>query len=136
MNEIQYKIGFWVLILGLVTFTIMSIFTQSKLTKAIKEIEKAKDLIDSAQLTIRTIDATVLGLKTQTDLFKTELELYHQKSLKIDSALLGRERDILNKVSGIQKQVDKLQIQRKDILDLLKELPREIETKPLIPNRQ
>ncbi|MBK9109838.1 MAG: hypothetical protein IPM92_16060 [Saprospiraceae bacterium] len=133
MNERHYKIAFWVLILAMIVSTVISIFTQSKLDKAINEIKNAKVILDSAQATIRTIDVTINGLQEQTDKFKQELESFHLKSLQVDSILLNREKNILNRVSDIQSKIQQLQLQRKDILNMLKELPREIETKPLKP---
>lgn len=131
MNERHYKIAFWILILAMIVSTIISIFTQSKLNKAISEIKNAKIILDSAKATIRTIDLTINGLQEQTEKFRQDLASFHNRSMQVDSILLIREKNILNRVSDIQSKIQQLQLQRKDILNMLKELPREIETKPL-----
>lgn len=136
MNERLYKIAFWVLIIAMIISTVISIFTSSKLNKAIGEIRNAQAILDSAQATIQTIDFTIRGLQEQTDKFRLELESFHDKSLQVDSILLSREKNILNRVSDIQFKIQQLQLQRRDILNMLKELPREIETKALKPQGQ
>jgi len=135
--ELQpYKWAFWILIIALVVSVVFSIFNQSKLNMAIREIRAAKEKIDSAKAGLVNMEKMVNGLRIQTEAFDLALQQFRQQSKTVDSLILLKEKDVMYKLSGIQQQVSQLQNQRKDLHKLLKDIPRTIETKPLIPTKQ
>lgn len=135
--ELQpYKWAFWILIIALVVSVVFSIFNQSKLNLAIREIRAAKEKIDSAKAGLVNMEKMVNGLRIQTEAFELALQQFRQQSKTVDSLILLKEKDVMYKLSGIQQQVSQLQNQRKDLHKLLKDIPRTIETKPLIPTKQ